>query len=173
MYFSQPALLQVICDLIRINYACADGFESVMSEGESLDEESVEILIQKAERCRKNAQELVALEGIHLNERMVPAGDIFNRWSEKRKLPAKKDKASLLTDCDAWEALSLEAYKSALNAECLTDPACRRVMMDQKYQLQVCHDKIKKYLDLQVLQLVSPATPAINIQSKFINTKAG
>lgn len=169
-------LIEVITDLIRINIDRAECFENTMRESEVLDMELIQILIDDAQKSRNNAKELIDLitvRGISFTKDIARPGKIYLLWKDAKKLLSANDRLILLYDYACGKEAALEAYRAALTSESLNDYASRNLIMDQKYSLQISQEMIKKYRDLQDLVSLIRINPAIDIKSKFINTKVG
>src|SRR5665647_512245 len=100
---SMKGLMEVICDLIRINKYRVGCYERVMNESEVLNMELMEIINNKANESRKNAEELTGLiisfEG-HFSEYTVVPGKIFRAWSNTKNILNGKDRKALLNECE-------------------------------------------------------------------------
>lgn len=147
-------LLEIICDLIRINKDRGDYYERLIIETEIINMELIEILKSKANDNYKNAEKLSGLivsNAGYFCEYTVTPGKIFRVWKDAKNGGDGKDREGLLNSCECGDAATLEAYKTALNSDSLNDYASRELIMDQKYSLQTSHDSIKKYRDFQVL----------------------
>jgi uncharacterized protein (TIGR02284 family) len=161
----EDKLAGIICDLIRINKDRVDCYKRFMSESEAPNMELKEIFYNKANKSRKNAEELTSLipasgRGGFPENTIVP-GKIFQAWCDAKKMFTGKDRKAVLNDCECGEEAALEAYKTALTSDSLNDYASRKLIMDQKYSLQTSQDMIKRYRDLQGLVLLTRYDPQL------------
>ena len=149
------AISTILYDLIRINDEHVGWYKNLVDESRNLEPDLIEIFNSKLNDSKNNIE---ALKGLIKSLESgtysyAGPGKIFRAWTELRSEDKNRGDAVLAT-CQFSEDAALEAYKTALSSECLTDHSCRKVLMDQKFSLQWFRVKMHKYSDLQTLVLV-------------------
>ncbi len=149
-------LIEIISDLRRINKERLECYEGVLSREQFLHVELTELINKKIKDCRRNIEALTKLSksfGVEFGRFGIIPGRIFLAWAEARKDWMGKFRNSVLNECSFGEASALEAYKTALVSDALTHFESRRILMDQKFSMQIFTDQVNRYRDLQALSV--------------------
>ena len=151
---TMDGLIEIISDLQRINKERQEYYEGMLNREHFLQDELTEMINNKINECRRNIEVLTGLSmsfGISFQSvRMVP-GKIFLAWSEAKNEWRNNFRQSVLNECSYGETAALEAYRTALVSESLHHVEARRILMDQKFLLQIFTEQVNRYLDLQAL----------------------
>lgn len=149
-------LIEIISDLRRINKERLECYEGVLSKEQFLHVELTYMINNKIKECRRNIEALTKLSmsfGVEFGRFGIIPGKIFLAWIEARKEWMGNFRNSVLNECSYGEAAALEAYKTALVSDALTHFESRRILMDQKFSVQIFTDQVNRYRDLQALSV--------------------
>ncbi len=149
-------LIEILSDMRRINKERLDCYENVLNREQVLHVQLLSMINNKISECRRNIVALTKLTmsfGVDFGELGIIPGQIFLLWSEARKECRDNFRQSVLNECSEGEAAALEAYRAALVSEVLNHFESRKLLMDQKFLLQIFMDQLNRYRDLQVLSV--------------------
>jgi uncharacterized protein (TIGR02284 family) len=75
-------------------------------------------------------------------------GKIYRGWMDVKATFTGNDRTSILSACEFGEDAAQKAYEKALKKPGLSSDV-RQLIQDQKDQLRMAHDKIKRMRDTQ------------------------
>lgn len=147
------AITVTLFDLIKINEDHIHWYQNLIDNSFNLKPGLVEIFNSKVKDSSNNIEALKALlDSVQtVTFKYHGTGNIYHTWTQANA--GKHAENTLLENCEGVEDAALEAYKTALSAEFLTNTTCLKVLMDQKFSLQWFKTSIKKYSDLETLAL--------------------
>ncbi|WP_344763029.1 PA2169 family four-helix-bundle protein [Actimicrobium antarcticum] len=138
----EQALLAMLHDLIETSRDGEAGFRSCSEEAMGLQLKSA--FTCRSQRCAAAARELTAL--LHtLGDDSAANGTctLHRRWIDIRSIILNKDNSVVLIQCERGEAMALNSYRNALDAEL---PAAVRKVLERQYQDVLQHDGQIKFL---------------------------
>ena len=139
----------VLSDLIKINNDRIDGYEKAVHEVKEEDADLRLLFLQAIDQSR-NMKIALGTE-LEANGGDMPAGTtgsgtIYRAWMDVKAVFTGHSRHSILANCEHGEDAAQKAYESALNSEHL--PAfLADLVLRQKVQLKVVHDRIKSLRD--------------------------
>lgn len=149
-------LIEIISDLRRINMERMECYEGTLNREQFLQVELTEMINNKLRECRRNIEALTKLSlsfGVEFGRFGLIPGKIFLAWTEARKDWVGNFRKSVLNECSYGEAAVLEAYRTALVSDALNHCETRRILMDQKFLVQIFTEQVSRYSDFQALSL--------------------
>lgn len=146
--------IQALNDLILINNDRTAGYEKAAVQAGNIDTDLQDICLRFAEESIhfsvQLTQTVVRLGGIPANGTTL-SGKIYRLWRELKSAFATTDKSSLLYACEFGEEHVLEVYESVLSGDCTFSGETEDMIVRQQDALQVDHDLIKKYREIQLI----------------------
>jgi uncharacterized protein (TIGR02284 family) len=142
--------IEVLNDLIEINYDRIEGYRKAAEESKEFDESLHPLFQSKADESRKHVSALVesvrALGG-KAERGSTTMGKIYRAWMDVKATFSGNDRQSMIASCEYGEDQALKAYNKALDADANVDPAARQMISTQKNTIQRSHDEIRAMRD--------------------------
>jgi uncharacterized protein (TIGR02284 family) len=142
---------EVLNDLIKINNDRIKGYEKAAKETADNDADLRQLFTDMAAESVRYAQELKNLtvgKGPTPAEETTLDGDIYRAWMDVKATFSGKNRKAILASCEFGEDAAQKAYEKALKKPGLSSDV-RQLIQDQKDQLRMAHDKIKRMRDTQ------------------------
>lgn len=144
-------LIENLNELIMINYDRIAGYEKAAELTKTNDIDLTTIFNQMENDSRGYVEELetkiVALGGEPVVISTI-SGKIYRVWMDLKNVFTDSDKESILESCEFGEDAAQKAYDQVLHSDTDMNSEIRTLILDQKEELNVSHDIIKKYRDL-------------------------
>jgi len=142
--------IEVLNDLIRINYDRIEGYRKAAEESKKFDITFHPFFTQKADESRKHVSALVekvkAMGGDP--ERGSSAmGKIYRAWMDVKVTFSGNDRQAMISSCEYGEDKAQQAYDEVLDSDAAMDGDTRQMLMEQKETLKKSHDEIKAMRD--------------------------
>lgn len=151
MQTSNDNLVEVLNDLVAINYDRIKGYDRAASEAKEGDLDLQTIFNKMANESRNYVEELrdqvITLGGTPASD-TTASGKIYRVWMDVKAMFTGSDRESLLSSCEFGEDEAQKAYDTALVSDADMDAETRQLIMKQKNSLKKSHDIIKGYRDL-------------------------
>lgn len=148
----QDELVSVLNDLIRINNDRVVGYERAVKETKDSDVDMIATFNKMADQSRKYVNELVQevgrLGGEAASDTTI-SGKVYRVWMDLKAAISGKDRESIIGSCEYGEDVAQRAYEAALESDAYMSTEIRQLISNQKSELKVSHDMIKKYRDVQ------------------------
>jgi uncharacterized protein (TIGR02284 family) len=144
-------LIEVLNDLIRINYDRTEGYQKAVAELKPTD---IDLKTMFTNMANASVQYANALSAEVRNLGGTPAvdstqsGKLYRVWMDIRSGISARDRKSVLALCEFGEDAALKAYNLALESDAEIPAEIRQVIMDQKTSIQSSHDVVKRYRDM-------------------------
>ncbi|HET6993343.1 MAG TPA: PA2169 family four-helix-bundle protein [Chitinophagaceae bacterium] len=142
---------EVLNDLIKINNDRIKGYEKAAKETADKDSDLRQLFTNMAAESVRYAQELKNLtvgKGPTPAEETTLDGDIYRAWMDVKATFSGKNRKAILASCEFGEDAAQKAYEKALKKPGLSSDVSQLVE-EQKGQLKMAHDKIKRMRDTQ------------------------
>jgi uncharacterized protein (TIGR02284 family) len=144
-------IISVLNDLVRINNDRIVGYERAVNESKDTDVDMIAVFNKMADQSRKYVTELVQevgrLGGEAAKDTTV-SGKIYRVWMDMKSAITGKDRESIIGSCEYGEDVAQRAYEAALESDAFMSTEIRQMITNQKSELKVSHDMIKKYRDM-------------------------
>jgi uncharacterized protein (TIGR02284 family) len=144
-------LVEVLNDLIHINYDRIEGYRKAAEESKTYDIQLHSLFQRMADESRKNVSALtekVKILGGEAESGSTTLGTIYHAWMKVKATFTGKDRASILSACEYGEGQAQKAYEDALASDAEIDAETRKIIISQKQTLKNSHDEIKKLRDV-------------------------
>jgi uncharacterized protein (TIGR02284 family) len=144
-------LVEVLNDLIHINYDRIEGYRKAAEESKTYDIELHPLFQRMADESRKNVSALtekVKILGCEAESGSTALGTIYRGWMEVKATFSGLDRAAILSSCEYGEDQAQKAYDNALASDAEIDAETRQLITSQKATLKSSHDEIKKLRDV-------------------------
>ena len=151
MSTTQADLIEVINDLIKINYDRIEGYRKAAEESKTYDIELYPVFKKMADESRLNVSSLterVKLLGGEAESGSTTLGKIYHGWMSVKEAFTGKDRVSILASCEYGEDQAQKAYAEALASDADIDTETRQLITTQKENLKKSHDEIKILRDV-------------------------
>jgi len=142
---------EVLNDLIKINNDRIKGYEKAAKETAKEDADLRQLFTSLASDSVRYAEELKSLtvgKSSSPNDETTLDGDIYRAWMDVKATFSGKSRKAILASCEFGEDAAQKAYEKALKKPGLSADVSQLVS-DQKAQLKLAHDKIKRMRDTQ------------------------
>lgn len=139
-------LIEVLNDLIKINYDRIEGYRKAAEESKNSDISLHSLFQSMADESRLNVSALVEQVrnlGGEPERGSTTMGKIYRTWMDVKATFTGKDKTSILVSCEYGEDQAQKAYEEALTADADIDPQTWQLIASQKEILKKSHDEIK------------------------------
>lgn len=146
---STTNLIEVLNDLIQINYDRIEGYRKAAEDSKEHDIELHSLFQEMANESRLNVSALVEYVrnlGGETEKGSTTMGKIYRAWMDVKATFTGKDRTSILASCEFGEDQAQNAYDAALEESDL-DAATRQMIINQKEALKNSHDMIKAMRD--------------------------
>jgi len=143
-------LIEVLNDLIKINYDRIEGYRKASEETKTYDISLHPIFLKLADDSRMNVSALtghVRKLGGEPESGSTAMGKIYRAWMDVKSTVTGKDRTSVLASCEFGEDQAQKAYEQALSSTADIDTETRLLITSQKDTLKEGHDQIKKLRD--------------------------
>lgn len=144
-------LIDVVNELVRINYDRVFGYETAIEDVENVDVDLKAIFTKYAEQSRNNVNELQqtvrSLGGEAVTDSTV-RGKLYRVWMDFKATLTGKDRQSILNSCEYGEDAAQRAYKEALQTQAHLPDNVRLQIIDQQRTLKAAHDSIRDMRDV-------------------------
>ncbi|MEX2231541.1 MAG: PA2169 family four-helix-bundle protein [Cyclobacteriaceae bacterium] len=144
-------LIEVLNDLIRINYDRTEGYHKAVEELKPTD---IDLKTMFTNMANTSAQYSNALAAEVRNLGGSPAADstqsgkLYRVWMDIRSGISARDRKSVLALCEFGEDAALKAYNLGLESDAEIPSGIRQLIMDQRSSIQSSHDVVKRYRDM-------------------------
>lgn len=148
---SNEKLISVLNDLIEINHDRVEGYHRAAQETDEID-----VDLQAA--FNKMAADSVTYGSALTNEVVKLGGDpaegttnsgkLYRVWMDIKSAFTGKSRQAILESCETGEDAAQKAYEAALASDAEMSANVRQIITDQKSELKMAHDIVKKYRDL-------------------------
>jgi uncharacterized protein (TIGR02284 family) len=141
-------LISQLNNLVEINNDRIQGYERAASETEDSDLKSLFTKMAGHSRNYKTelSKEVTSLGG-KPSEGTKNSGKIFRAWMDMKAALTGKNRKEILKSCEFGEDAALEVYDEVLNADVVLSGSIRKMIMDQKNEIQQDHNTIKTLRD--------------------------
>ena len=146
--------ISALNDLVKINYDRITGYEKSLEGTE--DDDLKTLFAEYIEQSRKNIAELT--EHLHVlggepATGTTLAGKFYHTWIDLKARFTKKDRHSILSDCEYGEDIANAAYRNASDDKELIwkDERIVSILAKQLKQLKASHDLIKELRNATVV----------------------
>lgn len=142
--------IEVLNDLIEINYDRIEGYRKAAEESKEFDESLHPLFQSKADESRKHVSALVEsvrAMGGEAERGSTTMGKIYRAWMDVKASFSGNDRQSMIESCEYGEDQALKAYDKALEVDENVDPAARQMISMQKNTIQRSHDEIRALRD--------------------------
>ena len=142
---------EVLNDLIKINNDRIKGYEKAAKETAKEDADLRQLFTDLASDSVRYAEELKSLtvgKSPSPGDETTLDGDIYRAWMDVKATFSGKSRKAILASCEFGEDAAQKAYEKALKKPGLSSDVSQRII-DQKAQLKLAHDKIKRMRDTQ------------------------
>jgi uncharacterized protein (TIGR02284 family) len=142
--------IEVLNDLIEINYDRIEGYRKAAEESKEFDESLHPYFQSKADESRKHVSALVErvrLLGGEAERGSTTMGKIYRAWMDVKATFSGNDRKTMIESCEYGEDQALKAYDNALADDPDMDPDTRQMIALQKTTIQRSHDEIKSMRD--------------------------
>jgi uncharacterized protein (TIGR02284 family) len=144
--------VEVLNDLVEINYDRVRGYEKAADETNSKDADLRSLFTDFANESRRYANELSthvkSLGGEPATDTTIK-GKIYRAWMDVKAVITGSDRKAILASCEFGEDAAQKAYDQALSTDADLPVDVRQVIMSQKQNLKKGHDRVKKMRDTQ------------------------
>ncbi len=144
--------IEVLNDLVQINNDRIAGYEKAIRETKPEDEDLKILYATMIAESHRNkialATEVQAL-GAEIEQGTTSSGKIYRAWMELKAIFTGNSRMTILSNCEAVENSTQQAYHAALEVEAL--PAyIRELLVHQEEALRSNHDEIRTLKDQYV-----------------------
>jgi uncharacterized protein (TIGR02284 family) len=143
-------LIEVLNDLIKINYDRIDGYRKAAEECKNFEIALHPVFQKMADESRQNVSELThhvkELGGVPESGSTV-MGKIYRAWMDVKATFSGKDRTAILASCEYGEDQAQKAYEEALASDADIDTPTRQLITSQKEALKNNHDEIRGMKD--------------------------
>jgi len=143
-------LIEVLNDLIKINYDRIEGYRKAAEDSKDVDIALHSLFQRMADESRLNVSSLVEQVrrlGGEAERGSTTMGKIYRTWMDVKATFTGKDRTSLLASCEFGEDQAQKAYDEAMASDADIDPETRQLITAQKDTLRTSHDEIKYLRD--------------------------
>ena len=143
-------LLEVLNDLIKINYDRIEGYRKAAEESKEFDINLHPVFQKMADESRLNVSALterVRLLGGEAESGSTTMGTLYRAWMTVKATFSGNDRKSLLAACEYGEDQAQKAYDKALSSHVEMDIDSRQLIISQQEILLRSHDDIKRMRD--------------------------
>lgn len=138
-------------DLIQINNDRVVGYEKAIEElkDENADLRTVfQRYIQESKQYTEELTREVSRLGGDAADGTTNSGKIYRVWMDLKAVVTGHDRKTVLANCEFGEDAAQKAYDMALNSDTDLDAPLRDLIVEQKTQLKMGHDEIKRLRDM-------------------------
>jgi uncharacterized protein (TIGR02284 family) len=144
--------IEVLNDLVQINNDRIAGYEKAIRETKPEDEDLKILYATMIAESHRNkialATEVQAL-GAEIEQGTTSSGKIYRAWMDLKAIFTGNSRMTILSNCEAVENSTQQAYHAALEDEAL--PAyIRELLVHQEEALRSNHDEIRTLKDQYV-----------------------
>jgi uncharacterized protein (TIGR02284 family) len=151
MTTSTNETVEVLNDLIKINYDRIEGYRKAAEESKKYDIALHPVFQKMADESRQNVSTLtghVRSLGGEAESGATTMGRIYHAWMDVKATFTGNDRASILSACEYGEDQAQKAYEKALASDAELDTETRQLITSQKASLKESHDLVKQYRDV-------------------------
>lgn len=142
--------IEVLNDLVEINNDRIAGYEKAANEIENDVSGLKELYLKMAGQSRDMISQLrheIASMGGEVEEGTTVSGKIYRAWMDVKSAFSSQKGQSTLELCEYGEDAAQKAYEEALATDEFLDTQTRQLITDQKADLKISHDIIKRHRD--------------------------
>jgi uncharacterized protein (TIGR02284 family) len=143
---------EVLNDLVQINNDRIAGYEKAISELKPEDSDLKALFTKMVGESHKHKMALateVQSLGEEIETGTTNSGKIYRAWMDVKAVFTGHDRKTVLNNCEFGEDAAQKAYKMALDEEDLS-ANLRTLITEQKAELRMSHDEIKRLRDSQM-----------------------
>lgn len=140
------ALIEVLNDLIQINYDRVEGYRNAGEESKDDDISLHPLFLRMADQSRLNVSALTKLVnqlGGEVKSGTTAMGKIYRAWMNIKDAFTGKDRHTILASCEFGEDQAQQAYHAAFVSDAEMPSDIRQILLSQQEQLEASHDEIK------------------------------
>ncbi len=145
-------LIDVLNDLVNINYDRVYGYERAMGDLEEKDVDLKAIFSKYADQSRKYVsywqQTVRSLGGEPATDSTI-RGKLFRAWMDFKATLSGKDRKAVLDSCEFGEDAAQREYAEALETNEHLPDNIRQAIAEQKSELKSAHDSIRDAAKMQ------------------------
>jgi len=144
--------VEVLNDLIEINYDRVRGYEKAADETNTKDADLRSLFTDFANESRRYANELSSIVrslGEEPATDTTKRGKIYRAWMDVKAVITGSSRKAILDSCEYGEDAAQRAYERALESDAEIAADVRQVIMEQKQNLRKGHDRVKSMRDAQ------------------------
>jgi uncharacterized protein (TIGR02284 family) len=145
--------VEVLNDLIEINNDRIEGYEKAaretVNDPNSLNELYTKMAAQSKDIVSELRRSVTNLGGT-AEEGTTMSGKIYRAWMDVKSAFTTDDTRSTLELCEFGEDAAQKAYTTALASDEFLPTDIRTIIANQKADLKLSHDVIKRYRDASV-----------------------
>lgn len=142
--------VEVLNDLVEINNDRIEGYEKAAREtagdSTSLNELYNEMAAQSRDIVSQLRRKISELGG-EAEDGTTVSGKIYRAWMDVKSAFSSNDAMSTLELCEFGEDAAQKAYAQALASDEFLSTEVRQLITDQKADLKLSHDVIKRHRD--------------------------
>ena len=150
MTTSTSELVEVLNDLIQVNYDRIEGYRKAAEESKEFGISMHSLFTHMADESRKHVSalnQLVTSMGGEAERGSTTSGKLYRAWMDLKATFSGNDRQAFLESCEYGEDMAQKAYDKALASDARMDTETRQLIMDQKLTLKKSHDEIKALRD--------------------------
>ena len=138
--------VDVLNDIVRINYDRVFGYERAIDDLENNDADLKALFNKYADQSRKYVsywqQSIRSLGGEPVTDSTV-RGKLFRVWMDFKATLAGKNRKAVLESCEFGEDAAQRQYAEALETKEHLPDDIRRAISEQQSELKAAHDNIR------------------------------
>jgi uncharacterized protein (TIGR02284 family) len=143
---------EILNDLIQINNDRVAGYEKAIAELRTEDADLKDLFVRMIRESHRHKMALgteIQDFGEDIETGTTNSGKIYRAWMDVKAVFTGHDRQTVLNNCEFGEDAAQKAYKMALAEEDLS-ANLRDLISEQKAQLRISHDEIKRLRDSKV-----------------------
>ncbi len=149
---TQNKTAEILNDLIQINNDRIEGYNKAIKELEDKDADLKTLFANMIGESHQYklalAQEVEVFKKDVDTDSTTNLGKIYRTWMDIKALFTGHDRKTVLSNCEFGEDAAQKAYKEALEEKNLPE-FIKEIILKQKDQLKLSHNKIKQLRDMQ------------------------
>lgn len=138
--------IDVLNDLVNINYDRVYGYERAIEDVESSDVDLKAVFSKYADQSRKYVtyrQQVIQENGGEPATDSTVRGKLFRVWMDFKATLTGKGRQSILDSCEFGEDAAQRAYEDALKTEDHLPDNIRQMIAQQQSELKSAHDSVR------------------------------
>jgi len=143
---SNEKFIDVLNDLVNINYDRVYGYERAIEDVEDTDVDLKAVFSKYAEQSRKYVsywQQTIRSLGGEPDTDSTIRGKLYRAWMDFKATLTGKGRQSILDSCEFGEDAAQRQYQDALETNEHLPDNIRQAIAEQKAELKSAHDSIR------------------------------